>query len=243
MPHTIYTHICTHAHTHTHTHTHTHMHACMHACMPWPVVGSLPNASAEMCLCGCVLVGRVVFCSSPRFLWLAGAIVPPPPPILFLFLSLSLNTLSLSPSLSLSLSLPLYHCDALMLQCCACVFGALVPQVNTDSDGRSKGFGFIRFIDPEVNKQMVSTRYHFVMGRRCEIKLPVRKVRVFMCVCVCVCVWTRDHLMAVLPRTKVCLVLTNLLRYGEPISGIIFKSTQSFGDFRGCRPLGGSITN
>eukprot|EP00117_Sycon_ciliatum_P035231 scpid97024/ scgid26754/ TAR DNA-binding protein 43 len=48
-------------------------------------------------------------------------------------------------------------------------------QVNTDSDGRSKGFGFIRFIDPEVNKQMVSTRYHFVMGRRCEIKLPVRK--------------------------------------------------------------------
>ena len=39
------------------------------------------------------------------------------------------------------------------------------------------------------------------------------------------------------------LVLTHLLRCGEPISGIIFKSTQSFGDFRGCRPLGGSIAN
>ena len=39
------------------------------------------------------------------------------------------------------------------------------------------------------------------------------------------------------------LVHTHLLRCGEPISGTIFKSTQSFGDFRGCRPLGGSIAN
>ena len=34
------------------------------------------------------------------------------------------------------------------------------------------------------------------------------------------------------------LVLTHLLRCGEPISGIIFKSTQSFGDFRGVSAVG-----
>ena len=67
-------------------------------------------------------------------------------------------------------------------------------------------------------------------------------VCVYVCVCVCVCVCVY---VCVCVCTCVCvhLVLIHLLRCGEPISGIILKSTRSFGDFRGCRPLGGSIAN
>ena len=60
----------------------------------------------------------------------------------------------------------------------------------------------------------------------------------FVCVCVCVC-------LCVCMCVYVCvsLFLILLLRCYELIGGIIFKSTQSFGDFRGCRPLDGSIAN
>ena len=62
-----------------------------------------------------------------------------------------------------------------------------------------------------------------------------RPVCVRACVRVCVCVMPSILFLH--------LVLTHLPRCGEPISGIILKSTQSFGDFRGYRPLGGSIAN
>ena len=56
---------------------------------------------------------------------------------------------------------------------------------------------------------------------------------VHVCACVCVCVYV---CVCVCVRVCMCvsllflhLVLTHLLRYGKPITGIISKSTQSLG--------------
>ena len=44
--------------------------------------------------------------------------------------------------------------------------------------GQSKGFGFIRFVDGDVNKQVEATHFYQIGGRRCEVKLPQRRVSV-----------------------------------------------------------------
>ena len=43
------------------------------------------------------------------------------------------------------------------------------------STKKSKGFGFIRFEDADAALHVVKSD-HYIMGRRCEVRLPKRKV-------------------------------------------------------------------
>ena len=48
----------------------------------------------------------------------------------------------------------------------------LLSQVKMDySTGKSRGFGFVHFKDPEVEK-IVLTQVHHIQGRTCEVTLP-----------------------------------------------------------------------
>lgn len=48
----------------------------------------------------------------------------------------------------------------------------LLSQVKMDyNTGKSRGFGFVHFKDPEVEK-IVLTQVHHIQGRTCEVTLP-----------------------------------------------------------------------
>ena len=43
--------------------------------------------------------------------------------------------------------------------------------------GKSRGFGFVNFKDPEVGRKVLS-QVHHIQGRTCEVRLPRCKVRI-----------------------------------------------------------------
>ncbi|XP_072035788.1 TAR DNA-binding protein 43-like isoform X2 [Amphiura filiformis] len=55
-------------------------------------------------------------------------------------------------------------------------FGELLMcQVKKDSDGNSKGFGFVRYKDYDVQMKVVAQR-HMIDGRWCDVKIPDSRV-------------------------------------------------------------------
>ena len=51
----------------------------------------------------------------------------------------------------------------------------LLLQVKKDSDGNSKGFGFVRYKDYDIQMKVVAQR-HMIDGRWCDVKIPDSRV-------------------------------------------------------------------
>ena len=85
----------------------------------------------------------------------------------FVFLSLS-SFLPLFLPFSLSLSLYLF-------------FFLFFSQVKKDAMGKSRGFGFVRFSDADIQRKVYGMR-HAIKDRRVELRVP-RQVRSIVVTC------------------------------------------------------------
>jgi len=51
--------------------------------------------------------------------------------------------------------------------------------VKRDDEGKSRGYGFIRYASYEA-QEMVLGKQHFIEGRTCEVKIPHSKVKKYI---------------------------------------------------------------